>query len=80
MTSVGIAFALVNRQGHTDFVTFPPIVGATEIADMLGVSRQRIQQLAGRPDFPVPVAVLKMGKIWLLADVEAWIERRGGHA
>ena len=40
---------------------------------MLGVSRQRVYQLAGQPTFPKPVATLAQGKIWLIADVEAWI-------
>lgn len=58
-------------------MSFPEIVGATEIAEMLGVSRQRVQQLAATPAFPAPVAQLKIGKIWLLADVERWAETTG---
>ncbi|MFC7532215.1 helix-turn-helix transcriptional regulator [Actinoplanes sp. GCM10030250] len=49
------------------------LVGAHEIRDMLGVSRQRAYQLAGRPDFPKPIAKLAQGKIWNLGDIEAWI-------
>ena len=48
-------------------------VGAHEIRDMLGVSRQRVYQLAGQPGFPKPVANLAQGKIWLVADIEIWI-------
>lgn len=61
-----------------------PLVGAHEIRGMLGVSRQRVQQLATRSDFPRPVAELAQGKVWVLADIEAWIgayrsgQRRGG--
>ena len=40
---------------------------------MLGVSRQRVHQLATRSDFPQPVAELAQGKVWVLADIEAWI-------
>ena len=50
------------------------LVGAHEIRDMLGVSRQRVYQLAGRADFPRPFATLAQGKIWLVEDVEAWIK------
>ena len=50
-----------------------PLVGAHEIRSMLGVSRQRVQQLAMRSDFPQPVAELAQGKVWALADIEAWI-------
>lgn len=51
----------------------PRYVGAHEIRDMLGVSRQRVYQLAAQPGFPKPVATLAQGKIWLIADIEAWI-------
>ena len=52
----------------------PNIVGAQEIRDMLGVSRQRVYQLAGRSDFPRPVAKLAQGTVWLSEEVEAWID------
>ena len=39
---------------------------------MLGVSRQRVYQLAARPDFPEPVATLAQGKIWSIDDIEKW--------
>jgi len=53
------------------------LVGSAEIAAVLGVSRQRVQQLISRPDFPKPDAVLAMGKIWRKADVEAWAKAHG---
>jgi predicted DNA-binding transcriptional regulator AlpA len=49
------------------------LIGASEIRDLLGVSRQRVYQLAGRSDFPKPVATLAQGKIWLVNDIETWI-------
>lgn len=52
------------------------LVGAAEVAEILGVSRQRVTQLVARPDFPAPVAVLAMGKVWARDDVEAWAEAR----
>ncbi|MEU7909013.1 AlpA family phage regulatory protein [Actinoplanes sp. NPDC049118] len=51
----------------------PRLVGAHEIRDLLGVSRQRVYQMAGRSDFPRPVATLAQGKIWAFDEVEAWI-------
>jgi predicted DNA-binding transcriptional regulator AlpA len=55
------------------------LVGAYEIRDLLGVSRQRVYQLTGRADFPEPVAHLTQGKVWTLDDIEAWIkEHRAG--
>ena len=52
------------------------LMGAGEIADRLGVCRQRVQQLAAQPDFPRPLDQLQMGKVWLAADVEEWIRIR----
>lgn len=56
------------------------LVGAHEIRHLLGVSRQRVYQLAARSDFPKPIAELAQGKIWDLEDIEAWIgvHRTGG--
>jgi predicted DNA-binding transcriptional regulator AlpA len=53
------------------------LVGAAEIAAMLGVSRQRVQQLISRPDFPAPAVTLAMGKVWRTADVQAWAKASG---
>ena len=54
------------------------LVGAAEIGRMLGgVSRQRVQQIVGRKDFPEPDVVLDMGKVWKRADVEAWAHDHG---
>jgi len=49
------------------------LMGAAEIGARLGVSRQRVQQIVSRPDFPAPVVVLGMGKVWETDDVEKWI-------
>lgn len=43
-----------------------------EVADALGVSRQRAYALVARPDFPAPTAELTSGRVWLTADVERW--------
>jgi prophage regulatory protein len=52
------------------------LVGAQEVARMLGVSRQRVSQLTTREDFPAPAVVLAAGKVWHTEEVEAWIEAR----
>lgn len=44
---------------------------------MLGVSRQRVGQLAARPDFPEPLDVLAMGKVWAADDIRRWATDRG---
>jgi prophage regulatory protein len=54
------------------------LIGAAEIADLLGISRQRVHQLASTDaTFPRPVAELSAGKIWLKADVAAWAAASG---
>jgi prophage regulatory protein len=53
------------------------LVGAAEIGRMLGVSRQRVQQLVSRDGFPEPEVVLEMGKVWKRSDVEEWARRQG---
>lgn len=55
----------------------PKIVGVYEIAALLGVTRQRVQQLVHRADFPLHVVELHTGKIWLLTDIEAWAKATG---
>jgi hypothetical protein len=46
------------------------LVGAYEIGQMLGVSRQRVQQLRQRPDWPDGVK-LQMGTVYERADIAA---------
>lgn len=53
------------------------MMGAAEISALLGVSRQRVQQLVNRPDFPAPAAALAMGKVWNRADVLRWARSHG---
>jgi predicted DNA-binding transcriptional regulator AlpA len=57
------------------------LVDVPGIAKMLGgVSRQRVHQLAQRPDFPKPIATLSVGKIWNRTDIERWIAASGRNA
>lgn len=54
------------------------LAGAAEIGRMLGgISRQRVQQIVSRADFPEPLEVLDMGKVWKREDVEAWAVAHG---
>ena len=51
------------------------LVSVTEIAEMLGVSRQRVNQLVqAYDDFPAPEADLAIGRVWLRSAVEGWAE------
>lgn len=51
------------------------LVGASEIAKLLGVTRQRVQQLSKDPSFPEPVAQLGLGAVWRTEDVQRWIDQ-----
>lgn len=53
------------------------LVGVAEIADLLGVSRQRVHQLAAREDFPEPLAVLVMGSVWERQAIDTWASASG---
>lgn len=49
------------------------LVGLSEIAMMLDVTKQRASQLVrDYQDFPAPVAELASGRIWETAAVEEW--------
>jgi predicted DNA-binding transcriptional regulator AlpA len=54
------------------------LVGAQEIAELLGITRQRVGQLARTdPSFPKPVAEVAAGRIWERDDVERWARETG---
>lgn len=53
------------------------LMGQTEIAELLGVSRQRAQQLYREGALPKPMDVLAMGPVWLREDVERWARETG---
>ncbi|MGI8613169.1 MAG: helix-turn-helix transcriptional regulator [Nocardioidaceae bacterium] len=54
------------------------LVGVSEIAAMIGVSRQRVHQLAQEdPTFPEPAVVISAGSVWERKAVEEWAERTG---
>lgn len=54
----------------------PELMGAAEIGRLLGVSRQRVQQLTQATGFPEPVQHLDMGKVWLADDIRDWARKR----
>lgn len=50
-----------------------------DIGDLLGVSRQRVYELADRADFPRPYCLVDddTKPIWRRADVELWAKQTG---
>ncbi|MGB5734842.1 MAG: DNA-binding protein [Thiohalocapsa sp.] len=58
----------------------PDFVGLTEIADIVGMSRQAMRKLmlTHQRSFPLPVHEGSVA-IWHLAEVLEWFEQRGGY-
>lgn len=56
----------------------PDLVGLTDVADLLGMSRQNIRKLrlAHPQTFPAPVHE-GSASIWHLADILSWMQARG---
>jgi len=59
----------------------PDLVGLTDVADIVGVSRQNMRKLmlAHPGSFPTPVHE-GSASIWHLADVLAWLQARGSYS
>ena len=53
---------------------FPELVGVAEVAQTLGVSRQRASVLAKSSGFPAPVAVLAAGPVWTRPSLNHFVE------
>ena len=52
-----------------------------EIADLLGVTKQRADQLRRRADFPTPVERYQRRDLWAVSDVKRWARKwKGGEA
>jgi predicted DNA-binding transcriptional regulator AlpA len=50
-------------------------MGIAEVCDRFGgISRQRVDQLSRRADWPAPYDRLSQGRVWTRAAVEAWIQ------
>jgi predicted DNA-binding transcriptional regulator AlpA len=52
-------------------------VGRRDIAEMLGVSRQRAHELTQRHNFPRPVGQINRQPVWRREDVETWAKETG---
>lgn len=52
------------------------LVGVAEIAELLGVSRQRVDRITKTfDDFPEPEAELSAGRVWSRHDIDVWIKK-----
>ena len=62
----------------TSTVAGVEVLGVTEVAELLGISRQRVDQLShSDPDFPEPVAELGRGRVWARAAIVKWARETG---
>ena len=55
--------------------------GVTEVAALLGVSRQRVAELRTKPGFPAPIAEISAGPIWEVSSLNRFLaewERKPG--
>lgn len=62
-----IALEIVTEREHrrrAEAFTTPELMSAAEIADELGISRQRVHQLRSTAGFPAPLADLRGGAVW----------------
>jgi len=55
------------------------LVGVSEIVERLNLSsREAVRSWRRRyPDFPQPVARLRIGEVWAWADIETWARATG---
>jgi prophage regulatory protein len=73
-----LARRLANAKDLDSVAVSLELVGVAEVAAMLGLTTQRIDQLARRdPNFPSPVAELAAGRIWSRADIVTWARNAG---
>ena len=80
MTAIAGALAAVRRAvpGACLIEAAPDLVGLSDVAQIVGMSRQNVRKLmiAHRDSFPLPVHAGAAG-VWHLAEVLAWFQSRG---
>jgi hypothetical protein len=64
------------RDAELERPQLPELVSGTEAAEILGVTRQRVHQLAAaHPDFPKPAYRLGVGSLWFRSGIEGFAQR-----
>ena len=54
------------------------LLGVADIARLLGITRQRVEQLAQRDDFPEPAGLVGgRRRVWHEADIRRWAKKTG---
>lgn len=62
------------NERRADEPTLPELMSAAEIAEELGVARQRVHQLRSTAAFPAPLAELRGGAVWDAAAVRKFAQ------
>ena len=78
LDKAGLAALATSRILRT--VTRRRLLRVGEIAEILGVSKQRADQLRREPDFPAPVGRWARGDLWTAADFRRWARTYAGGA
>lgn len=67
--------------GRNDEQPRADVLRLVDIAGLLGISKQRADQLRHDPSFPPPSARYARGSLWSKSDVQPWVRQyRGGTA
>lgn len=73
---VGHLRLTANQDIEQELAKLPSCVGVGEAADILGVSKQRVTQLAQRTDFPAPLLRLRATPVWRQSDIQRFASTR----
>jgi hypothetical protein len=52
-------------------------IGIVELRDVLGLDTKTLRTIVGAPDFPRALGRRAQSKIWVAAEVIAWLESKG---
>ena len=50
----------------------PPVLGWTELTEVLRLSKTRLRQLEASGALPAPIADLRMGRVWSTDHIRQW--------
>ncbi len=65
----------MDDMNNEDWVKRSDILGTSEVAEVLGVSKQRIASLRKDADFPEPFLRLASTPLWAREDVESFLAK-----
>jgi hypothetical protein len=81
LATILVAMEIADNAERDRQLAVPDLIGVAEIAVSLSVSKSRASRLARSRAFPLPVATLSSGPVWVRATVDKWAldwRRRSG--